>query len=176
MLLPSSAQEKSQAPSPTAKIIKIPSGPLGVTTTLEIMRSLVRTGKKTMPVRQRALAIVRGLPQKDYRRELERVHAYVRDHIRYVKDVNGVETLQSPEQTLYMGQGDCDDKSILAASLLEAIGFSTRFRAIGFRPKCFSHVLVEAKLDGKWIPVETTEPVALGWQPLGAVCQLVRHN
>lgn len=140
------------------------------------MRSLVRSGKKTLPVRKAALSIVKGLAQKDYPGELRRIHAWVRDHIRYVKDVNGVETLQSPEQTLQMGQGDCDDKSILAASLLESIGFSTRFVAIGFKPRCFSHVLVEAKLDGRWIPVETTEPVALGWQPLGAVTRLVRHN
>lgn len=140
------------------------------------MRSLVRSGKKTLSVRTAALDIVKGLAQKDYEGELRRIHAWVRDHIRYVHDVNGVETIQTPEQTLHLKQGDCDDKSILVAALLEAIGFSTRFVAIGFKPRCYSHVLVEARLDGHWIPVETTEPVALGWQPLGTAARLVRHN
>ena len=40
--------------------------------------------------------------------------------------INGVETVQTPLRTLENEAGDCDDKSLLTATLLETFGFSTR--------------------------------------------------
>lgn len=166
------------APTPmTASLGWIPSGKDGTVATLRIMGRFVREGKKALPVRSLALHLVQGLPQKDWAGEVSRIHAFVRDKIRYVKDVKGVETLQTPEKTLEIGQGDCDDKSVLVAALLESVGHPTRFVAIALKhPDEFEHVFVETKIGANWVGVETTEPVELGWQPKGVKKRLIFYN
>jgi len=60
---------------------------------------------------------------------LENIFAFVRDNIRYTTDEKawGVEEyFAKPEETLALGQGDCDDKSFLLASLLIAAGHDAR--------------------------------------------------
>lgn len=150
------------------------------------MRNLVREGKKNPLVRQTALLLIEGLPQKFHIGEIKRLFNFVKNRIRYVKDIRGVETLHSPEVLLKLKQGDCDDKSILLASLLESIGYQTRFVALGFQPpiktangfktKNYSHVFVEVFNKGKWIPLETTENVKIGWSPKNAKSALIVYN
>jgi transglutaminase-like putative cysteine protease len=142
---------------------------------LKLMVKLVRASTVNFDVRNLALQIVRDVKQKAWLDEVKAIHQYVRDNIRYVKDIRGVETIATPEQTMIMGQGDCDDKSILVASLLEAIGHPTRFVAVSMNNDDFCHVLVETRLGDKWIPVETTEPVELGWYPPKVKQRLVYH-
>lgn len=154
----------------------IPSGKAGIVATLKIMGRLVKEGKKTLVIRQTALSLVNGQRQKDWTEEVNRVFEFVRDKIRYVRDIRGVETLQTPDKTLEFGQGDCDDKSVLLASLLESIGHPTRFVAIGFKPGVFVHVYVETKIGTNWVSLETTEPVSMGWSPKGVVSRLVFFN
>lgn len=153
----------------------IPSGVAGIKATLSKMRLLTRDGKKSLPVRMKAVSLVSGLRQKDFLGEVKAIHAFVRDRIRYVKDVNGVELLHTPEKLLEIGQGDCDDKSMLVASLLESIGHQTRFVAISNAPSKFCHVYVETKIGNNWLGVETTENVSVGWQPK-AYEKLIIHN
>lgn len=145
----------------------IPSGEDGTRTTLKLMSGLVKAGKTALPIRQLALSLVHRNGQKDWYGEVRDLHQFVRDHIRYVKDIRGVETLQTPEKTLEIGQGDCDDKSTLLAALLESIGHPTKFIAVGFAPKQYVHVLVATKIGPRWIPLETTEPQEVGWFPPG---------
>lgn len=150
------------------------------------MRNLVREGKKNLLVRQTALLLIEGLPQKFHIGEIKRLFNFVKNRIRYVKDIRGIETLHSPEILLKLKQGDCDDKSILLASLLESIGYQTRFVALGFQPpiktangfktKNYSHVFVEVFNKGKWIPLETTENVKIGWTPKNAQSALIIYN
>lgn len=128
------------------------------------MRELVRGGRKNPTVRQLAVALTRNLQQKDWYGEILALFEFVRDKIRYVKDVRTVETLHTPVMVLENGQGDCDDKTVLLASLLESLGHKTRLVAIGFAPEKYSHVYPEVFLNGKWISLETTEPVELGWR------------
>ncbi len=161
---------------PSATITAIPSGVAGTRAVLQAMKRLTIAGRIGQRVRQTALQIVRNLPQKAVRSEILRLHRFVRDNIRYVKDVHGVETLQTPERTLINGQGDCDDKSILLSAMLESIGTPTRFVAMSFAPfKNYSHVMIEARLGTRWIPLETTEPVAAGWRPPRKHKRMVVH-
>ena len=129
------------------------------------MRRLVREYKTALPIRQTALALTNALPQKDWMGEVRALHSFVRDNIRYVRDINGVETVQTPLRTLENEAGDCDDKSLLVATLLETIGFPTRFVAMAFSPGKYSHVLPEVKVGRRWIPLETTERRRFGWYP-----------
>lgn len=105
-----------------------------------------------------------GVASKDYRGEVEAIQAWVRENIRYTRDPYFVETLISPAALIDSRQGDCDDHSMLVASLLLSVGFKPRFVAIGYTPGTFEHVLTEVRLGTKWVTVETTEPVAVGWQ------------
>lgn len=140
------------------------------------MGRFVKDGKKQLSIRQTALSIVNGSRQKDWSEEVRKLFEFVRDDIRYVRDVRGVETLQTPDKTLEFEQGDCDDKSVLLAALLESIGHPTRFIAIGFKPNNFVHVYVETKIGNNWIALETTEPVPMGWSAPGAVSRLIFFN
>ncbi len=155
-----------------AATVTIPKGRAGIVETLNLMRGLVRESKKSLAIRTTALSLVQDLEQKDFQSEIEEIFFFVRDGIRYVKDVNGVETLQYPQITLQLKQGDCDDKSTLLASLLESIGHKTRFKAVGFSPGKFSHVFVQAFYQGKWVSLDATMDRPLGWQPPNAVEQL----
>lgn len=159
----------------TLSLNSIPSGVAGIKATLSRMRLLTRDAKKSLPIRMKAVSLVSGLQQKDFMGEIKAIHAFVRDRIRYVKDVNGVELLHTPEKLLEIGQGDCDDKSMLAAALLESIGHQTRFVAISNAPNKYCHVYVETKFGNNWITVETTENVGIGWQPK-AYEKLIIHN
>lgn len=127
-------------------------------------------------MRETALDLTNGQRQKDWSAEVRALHSFVRDRIRYIRDIRGVETLHTPEKILDQEQGDCDDKSVLLASLLESIGHPTRFVAIGFKPGTFSHVFVETKIGDKWIALETTEPVEMGWRPARIVNSMIINN
>jgi len=160
----------------SSQLHELPDGARGTLATLKFMRALVKKSKRSHVVRSKVLALTADLVQKDYLSEMRRVHAFVRDSIRYVRDIRNVETLQTPEKTLEIRQGDCDDKSTLVAAMLEVIGHPTRFVAMGFRGKPFCHVYVETKIGARWVGVETTEPVDFGWHPPGMTSRMVVYN
>jgi len=140
------------------------------------MRQLVNAGKKSPVVRQLAVSLTKGLIQKDWDSEVNTLYKFVRDRIRYVRDINGVETLHTPEKILENAAGDCDDKSILLASLLESLGYRTRLVAVGFRKNSFSHVYPEVLHNNNWVSLETTEPVDMGWKPKNIVTSLILNT
>lgn len=139
------------------------------------MRDIVKEWRRALPIRELAMSLVSDLAGKDFPGEVARLHAWVRDNIRYIKDVNGVETIATPERTLAYGQGDCDDQCVLLASLLESIGHKVRFVAIGTNnPFSFNHVYCETKIGPHWVSVETTEPVDIGWLPDRVLARMVQ--
>jgi len=140
------------------------------------MRDFVREGKRQYPIRELALSLVRNNAQKDFLAEIKDLHAYVRDNIRYVRDIRGIETVSAPLITLQVGQGDCDDKAVLLGALLESIGHKTRFMAVGFKPGDLSHVLIQTKIGKRWISLETTEPVPMGWHPPNVRAKMILYN
>jgi transglutaminase-like putative cysteine protease len=153
----------------------LPDGVAGIKYTLAQMVKYAQAGRKSPPVRFLAEQIVRDVKPKSYTEEARAIQEYVRDHIRYTRDIRGTETLATPDQTIRRGVGDCDDMSLLASALLESIGHPTRFVAVGASPGDYSHVLVETRVGRNWIPVETTENVPLGWYPPGMNARLVYH-
>jgi hypothetical protein len=140
------------------------------------MRQLTLAGKKLPVVRQTAVLLTQGLPQKDWGAEINALYSFVRDRIRYVRDIRNVETLHTADRVLANKQGDCDDKSVLLASLLESLGHKTRFVAVGFKAADFNHVYVEVYVNGKWLPLETTEPVNAGWSPANVRVRMTLDN
>lgn len=113
------------------------------------------------PIRLSAIEIVRSAPQHGFLHEIGLIGAFVRDEIRYVKDVRGVETLHWPAAVMDLGCGDCDDKAMLCAALLMSIGHECRFVVIR-RNGAWCHVWTQALCRGKWINLDTTIPAPLG--------------
>jgi transglutaminase-like putative cysteine protease len=165
----------------TSQLYAIPEGAAGVRQTLYLMRALTQQYKTALPLRTLAAQLVQDCTQKNWACEVKQLHAFVRDRIRYVRDIHGVETVQSPDKTLELGYGDCDDKATLLATLLQTIGHPVRFVAIGTRTVGdYSHVFVETQIgpNGKtglprWIALETTEPVPAGWSPPKQISRMV---
>lgn len=127
------------------------------------MSNYVRQYRKSLPVRETALAIIQSVPgHKNFWGQVCALTNWVKAHIQYVQDIRGVETVQTPVKTLDYGAGDCDDQATLVSCLLESVGFHTRFKAIKTDPfGDFVHVYCEVNLGTRWIPLETTEP----WEP-----------
>lgn len=164
----------------TATLQELPSGSAGTRATLRHMSRLVREFKKTLPIRDTALSIIQSVPgHKNWVGQIKSLHAWVRDNVQYVRDVNGVETLATPVQTLDYMQGDCDDQATLLAALLESVGHPTRFVAIS--PAlfgAFTHVYTETKIGhnpGKWVPLETTEKFPPG-KPMRFSRRMIENN
>lgn len=161
-----------------ATLREIPEGAAGTRATLQYMRQLVRQYKKELPIRQLALSIIdRVRGHKDFSAQVRAIHSYMQNNIQYVKDINGVETLATPIKTLEYRKGDCDDQSVLIASLLESIGHPTRFVAIKMKPfGPYVHVFTETKIGAKWVPVETTEKWRCGVGPPKHAGRLIWDN
>lgn len=156
--------------------------PLGRVTpaTLKRMVQIVRRYKSDLTTITAARRITSDVPERATRSIVEKLQGWVRDHIRYVNDPRGLEMVQTPPRTLPpalssegIGTGDCDDKAVLLATLLETMGASTGFCAMGFRGEPFSHVLALVRLGQRWCPLETIVPgVGPGWSPPDATSHL----
>lgn len=157
-------------PSPdrtTVTFQAIPGGRAGARATLRIMAKMVAAGKTDIRVRQKTLSLTRFLPGKNWVAEAQSIFYFVRDQVRYVRDVAGVETIATPSKTLEYMQGDCDDKSVLAAAMLQSIDHPARLVAVGFNGEPLSHVFVETMISDKWVPMELTEQLLFGQAPNG---------
>lgn len=153
----------------------MPEGPAGIKDTLKVMVQLAKDGKKNGAIIEKGNELLMYIPPKAWFQEVQALWQFVKDQIRYARDVHDVETLYTPDQTLAQRYGDCDDKSVLLASLLLATGHPTRFVAVGFQPDDYSHVYPETLIGDLWVPLETTEPVSIGWSPPNVVARMVMY-
>lgn len=128
------------------------------------MRNIARRYRSNPDMVEAARHIVQGVPQKDWLGQVKKIFYFVRDRVRYVLDPNEVETVSTPDYLLANMEagGDCDDKSVLLATLLEAVGHPARFKAVGFEGGALTHVYVETKIGERWIPLDTTETLDAG--------------
>jgi len=153
-------------PAYSATLAAAPTGGAANFDTLRRMRELVRAAKVDPRVMQSAHGIIYTQPERDELAEARVLYEYVRDWVRYVRDVHGVETLAYPYLTLQRGIGDCDDQVTLLCSLFEAAGYPTRFVMTGYDGGPFSHVYCQVFAAGQWIDCDPIERAAVfGWAP-----------
>jgi transglutaminase-like putative cysteine protease len=76
--------------------------------------------------------------------------SFVQQNFEYVSDPTSFEYIKTAKESLVNRVGDCDDSSVLLATLLESIGIPARFI---FVP---GHVYVEAWVNEKWYPMDAT--------------------
>lgn len=86
---------------------------------------------------------------------------FVRDNFQYVSDPNAFEYVKDARESLVTRNGDCEDGSLLAINLLEAVGIKTR---LVFIPR---HVYVEI-----WLPEAVNRYKQKdGWISLDVTCK-----
>lgn len=146
------------------------------------MRDLVKSSIRdpAQGVREAALNIVQS---QTWMQQIRDVQSWVQDNVRYILDPTdadgGVELVQTPQVTLQLLAGDCDDQATLTAALLSVIGHPCRFIAVGFNGQPLSHVLCQTKVastgnDAKdWCAVETIKPEPLGYMPPGVTSHYI---
>ena len=130
---------------------KLSDGAKGNLETIEFMRKKARDRSRHPIVRQLALKILlsHNVPSQDYLAESLAIGRYVKQKVRYVRDINRVETLIDPltlidQITRGEAQADCDDVAMLIATLLLSIGHQPYFRIVKYKKDVpnFQHVYV----------------------------------
>lgn len=136
------------------------------------MRGLVDAGQLDPLIRHIAVSVISDAPERSGPAELGALLEWVRAGVRFVRDPLDAEYIQSPAwlaQRIFEGGqavGDCDDMAVLFATLAEAVGYPTRFAVVAPDAGAFSHVYVEAYVDGAWTPADpSAKSRALGWAP-----------
>lgn len=158
-------------------LVRIPGGEAGIRATLAVMGEIVREYKKEIDLIQFARNIIAPVPPKHYAAEAAALFEFVRENVRYTQDVDGVEVVQTPENTIMLGHGDCDDMATLLATLLAAIGKKTRFVAGGFNGGPIEHVWTEVLIGDRWFAMDATElDFEFGERPPGMTSSIVFHN
>lgn len=129
-----------------------------------------------------------GAQPRHYDQQAQALLKWVQDNIYYVNEPD--ERLQSPEYTLRVGHGDCDDMAILLASFYESVGLPWRFALSGFDkagtpyrwvegtplPRGVNWAHIYAKVGwppgrpSQWLSAEPTiKGVKLGWDVVDAL-------
>lgn len=138
------------------------------------IQDLVWKGVQDPRMRKLALQVTKHCPERDGLCEARAVYAYVKKHVRYTGDVapikmgrngpvEGVDLFQVGKRTLEFGGGDCDDQSILVATLLAHNGITPRLRVTASsRNGEDEHIYPLAGLPKtapeKWVALDTTLP------------------
>lgn len=141
---------------------------------LKIIQDLTWKSVQDPQMRKLALRITNDCPERDGKCEARAIYNWMKANVRYTGDVaavkqghkgpyEGVDLFQSAARTVEMGGGDCDDHSILAATLLTLNGITARFRVTARAPKAeWSHIFVtfgNPKMGpSEWISFDSTLP------------------
>lgn len=149
---------------------RIPRGYAGTRQTVGYIVHLIKEGAKDFCVRQKAIDILieNRVRPKDYPGEIRTLFEWVKNNVRYTRDIYRVELLHSARRMLDLRAGDCDDMTILLSTMLKAVGHPVRLVLVGFNParkKLFSHIYLEAFCRGSWIPLDPTMNRPMGWAP-----------
>lgn len=128
-------------------------------------------------VRETAESILAEIPQKNWREEMRAIYNYVRDNIRYTQDIDGVETIKTPQLMIAeirnrgMSYGDCDDHTVLLGALLKNAGYSVRLaimRSLWNKAGGYNHIYLQAgvPMTNQWVALDATaKQKPFGWQP-----------
>jgi len=127
---------------------------------LKVMWLLAKDGIENPEVLKTSREIVANIPSKNYRAEFEAVYDWACENLRYTQDPTGREMFHTPDIMLDWKQGDCDDHSILIASLLMCLNHPVRFKAVKEKggDGTYAHVFPETKSGRQWVAMDSTMP------------------
>lgn len=146
--------------------VYIGTGDGAIYSTIDKMKEIIIGTSKNPYIRGWVDEILSGAKENDKTAEATAIFNFTRDNIRYVNDPAGWEYLQTPmfileairlyqEGRVDMPEGDCDDFTMLALTLLKNAGFNVAIKVVSFfETKLFSHVYGMVQINGQWIAVD----------------------
>lgn len=120
---------------------------------------------KGLETRAKQILIEAGLDSySSAQDQLKAVFDFVAKHVKYIQDLAGrIESLKDARTTLRDGWGDCDDHTVLNASLLGCLGFeNVKIAMAKYLPDdtSFAHVYCVCYVNGKRYVLDTSLPNA----------------
>ena len=137
--------------SMTSTISNVPDGEIGNLATVKMMKKIAREKSGNNIVRQLAIRILNTAKTKSHNHldEAVAIGEWVKDHMAYMKDPHDIELLQDPLlmiEKIEKGEarGDCDDMSLLTATLLLAVGIKPYFKIVRWKETSgnYNHIYV----------------------------------
>jgi len=151
----------------------LPKGDDGVARTIRLIRDLMDAAVTDAQVNEAAISILRnaGVENFDRAAKLRALYDFVSwPNFLYVEDPVGPfgpkETVRTVRTLLRVRAGDCDDYTLLLASLAGTVGIATRAVTVASDPSMpqdFSHIYPEAELTpgkGDFVPMDAARPGA----------------
>ena len=135
---------------------------------IRIIRDMITKAKADAKVRELAAGILHQarVTQKDWDGEVQAVFEWVKANIRYTRDTEGLDTFTEPLKTVSLGVGDCDDMSILLASLLGSIGYPFKLKVVSMSGIDWDHIFplvgMPPSAPKMWIPLDASIELPLG--------------
>jgi len=93
------------------------------------------------------------------------IYDYIRNNIRYVREPKGQDIFQPPERTVATRLGDCEDHFALVSAIAKLAGMPVKAKVISQDSITFTHIYPLLKVNGKWVPMDTTLGGILGREP-----------
>lgn len=117
---------------------------------------------------------------RDWLGEVNAICDYVKHNVRYTLDTFGIDTYRTPDRTLELAIGDCDDMAALTGAALQAVGYPVWIKVVQTRGQDdFHHIYVLTGVPpqnpARIVPVDPSHPAHLGcgWEPEGIVRERV---
>lgn len=106
------------------------------------------------------------VPERDSLGEVQALFAEVRSRVRYTLDPVDFDAFQTPQKTLEMKTGDCDDYTALLGALLRSVGYEVRQRVYHTRGwPTWNHIAIQVKLPtDRWMTVDAIVDRPAGWE------------
>lgn len=124
---------------------------------LRFLRSMVDKYRMRAFVRDKAMEIIRaaGIDQRNKKEQAIAIAAWVQSNVYYVHELP--ERFATPDETLRTKAGDCDDQTVLIASMLESVGIKAALVCMSINGR-WAHIFPAAIMTprGTLLPLDST--------------------
>ncbi len=145
----------------------IESGEKGTEKTIQKILDKIYEGTKDPVIILKAREIVRDSGAQDAFERARAIFKWIKRNIAYIKDPKGLELLRPARRILESRIGDCDEHTILAASLFRAAGLPVALKVISTfkNPNEYTHIYPLVKTNSLWFAADTTlKESYFGWE------------
>lgn len=107
---------------------------------------------------------------RDWQGEVRQLGQAIQNSVRYTLDTYDIDTYRTPQRTLQLAIGDCDDMASLGGAVLQAVGYPILIKVIQMQGMSdFHHIYLVAGLPphdpSQWIPFDPTQETPVGTEP-----------
>jgi transglutaminase-like putative cysteine protease len=144
-----------------------------------VIRRLIKDSINDGITRETAENILQGVPEKNWKLEIQAIFDYVEQNMRYTRDMADVEMVKTPARHISdingpraQAFGDCDDFVTLLGALLYNAGYENLrlviMRSVNNTTADYNHIYLQALIPGtvQWVSLDASEKQqAAGWEP-----------